>query len=211
MANPLDVLLFEAQPGAGSCDAEQLLAAGHRVHRCFEPHEPAHHSDAVGPLCVGVTEGSCPLTGDIDVALVVRRGVTPQVTPTEFGVTCALRAGIPVVEDGQDLFDPFSPWVTSRVRSDVVTSCEQAAFEAFDPLAADIRARATRITAAPDLDPQRLRFRFLTEGSDLTVEISGPEVTASARQALGVRVLDAVRCSERTFGRVNVTYRPDVT
>src|SRR3546814_9180958 len=58
-----------------------------------EPGEPAFP-------CKGLVDpSSCPLEGHIDVALLVRPRIAPRPTAVEDGVTCALRAGVPLVED----------------------------------------------------------------------------------------------------------------
>lgn len=132
MAKDLDVLLIESSPGVGAADAERLESAGHRVHRCYPDHAArgGHVPLRERSLCVGVTEGSCPLDRGVDVALLVRHRVATRPLASEAGVSCALRAGVPVVEDGPDLLDPYGPWVTVRVGDrDVVASCEHAAID----------------------------------------------------------------------------------
>ena len=54
----------------------------------------------------------------------------------EDGVRCAIRAGVPIVEDGSDFYDPFDPWVARRVgpHDDLVAECVAAADRRFDEL-----------------------------------------------------------------------------
>ena len=123
MTKTLDVLLVGSDP-IWLEEAERSLADhGHRVHRCHEP------GDAPFP-CVGLTDpAACPLDHAIDVTLLVRRGVHPRPMPAEDGVRCAIRAGVPIVEDGSDFYDPFDPWVARRVgpHDDLVAECVAAA------------------------------------------------------------------------------------
>src|SRR3546814_20188340 len=126
----MDVLLIQSRPGAARAAAESLEAAGHRVHLCHEPGEPAFP-------CKGLVDpSSCPLEGHIDVALLVRPRIAPRPTAVEDGVTCALRAGVPLVEPGSELLDPSGPWVTLRTHTDdaVVASCAEATQLRHDPL-----------------------------------------------------------------------------
>lgn len=212
MTKTLDVLLIEARAGDGAVDADRLEAAGHRVHRCWtttDPTDPHPGSNAEEQsLCTGVTAGSCPLDHGIDVALLVRRRITRQPTATEAGVSCALRAGIPVVENGPDLLDPFEPWLTARVGDDVAASCLEAVERGFEPLRDDIRNRITGVLHGAGVDPHAVESAVTYDHPRLTVQLRGPAVSTSVQQALGVRVLDAVRSSPRTFGQVDVAYEP---
>lgn len=125
----LDVLLIESRPGSGAIDAGRLEAAGHRVHRCHPDTRPGLEAPLPARdryLCTGVTAW-CPLDDGVDVALLVRRRVMPRPVAREAGVSCALRAGVPVVEDGPAVLDPFEPWLAGRVAGDVVAACEAAA------------------------------------------------------------------------------------
>lgn len=127
MGDRLDILLIESQPGDGDLDAALLEAAGHSVHRCWPPQRYGRTPRRDRYLCVGVTRQRCPLQEGIDVALLVRGRLASEPTVRESGVTCALRASVPVVEDGVDLLDPFTPWLSGRAGMDVVTACEEAA------------------------------------------------------------------------------------
>lgn len=129
MTNGLDVLLIESQPGDGVVDAELLEAAGHRVHRCRpdRSRSTGRQSQRERFLCSAVVSGTCPLQSNIDVVLLVRGRVATCPTTYETGVSCALRAGIPVVEDGPELLDPYAPWITVRAGDDVLAACEEAA------------------------------------------------------------------------------------
>jgi hypothetical protein len=127
MGDRLDILLIESRPGDGDADAALLAAAGHRVHRCWPPQRFGRTPLRDRYLCVGATRQRCPLQEDIDVALLVRGRVSSEPGAREAGVACAIRAGVPVVEDGVDELDPFTPWLSGRAGTDVVGACEAAA------------------------------------------------------------------------------------
>lgn len=209
MTKPLDVLLIESRTGEGVDDADRLEAAGHRVHRCWTPTETGSTSET-GALCTGVTADDCPLEHGIDVALLVRRRITPRPTSSEGGVSCALRAGVPVVEDGPDVFDPYEPWLAARVAGgDVATACAEAVERGFDALRSAIADRVRAVLRGAGVDPAAVSSTISYEHPRLTVVLRGPVVTTPVQQALGVRVLDAVRGSDRTYGQVDVAYEPE--
>lgn len=200
MTKPMDVLLIEAHPGDGEVAADRLQAAGHTVHHCYTDHD---HT-----VCSAITDHTCPLDDGIDVALLARGRITPRPTATEAGVACAVRAGIPVVEMGSDVLDPFEPWVAARVDDDVVAACEEGVRRGYDSLRSGIRQRTERTLQSAGIDPGDVSVSFEVDAPRLTVQLQGPPVTPSVQQALGVRVLDALRSEPRTFGQVNVTYVP---
>jgi hypothetical protein len=201
MTNPLDVLVLESHPHAATMAVADLEAAGHRVHRCHRPGDR-------GFPCVGVTDPTaCPIANGVDVALVVRRRVSPRPTPLEGGVSCAIRAGVPVVEEGPDTLDPFAPWLAGRSHGNVVEACERAVGVAYAPLREAILARLVPLVTAVGVDLAAIECRIAPDGPRLQVELSGPEVGRALEHAFGVRVLDAVRSFGRTFGEVNVTYQ----
>lgn len=213
MTTTLDVLLIESHPGAGTTDADRLEVAGHRVHRCYPATEDPGADGRVAVrdsyLCAGVTTGSCPLDDGIDVALLVRQRLATQPVASEGGVSCALRAGVPVVEDGPDLLDPFEPWLAGRVAGDVAADCEAAAQRAFEPLRRGVEARVGRLLTAVGVDPAAVSSTFELRWPRLNVVLAGPAITPKLEHALAVRVLDAVRGADRTYGQVNVSYTVD--
>ena len=211
MTKPLDVLLIEARTGDGAADADRLHAAGHRVHRCYgqAQHTAGPPTSETASLCTGVVDGDCPLDHGIDVALLVRKRIARRPTATEAGVSCALRAGIPVVENGPDIFDPFEPWLTARANGgDVATTCVEAVEKGFEPLRSAIGSRIHDVLQGAGIDPRTVIASIAYDHPRLTVALRGPKVSTSVQQALGVRVLDAVRGSGRTYGQVDVHYEP---
>ena len=201
MAETLDVLLLESHPHAADEAAASLEAHGHRVQRC--------HDDPEYPFpCRGLTSADgCPLDGHIDVAVLAQRGRHAVPTDLQGGVRCAIRARVPVVETGAGTFDPFGPWVTSRIpiSGDVVAACAAVVDRRFDDLRELIDGRIARLLAVAGIDPKAVTCTFDVTGTSLDVHLSLPgAVSHGIEQGLAVRVLDAVRADGRTFGRVDV-------
>lgn len=181
---------------------DDLEAAGHRVHRCYDVGDK-------GFPCRGVTSpADCPLEHGVDAALVVRPRVVPQVTPLESGVTCALRAGVPVVEQGTTSLDPFAAWITRRVDDrGVAATCEDAVEDGWAGLRDRIQHRAMRVLSGNDR-PGPLACAFERRGRRLAVRLSGPPLPDAAVHAVAIRVVDAVRAEGRRHQEIDVTYSP---
>lgn len=200
MNGTLDVLVLENGPGGAHAAIDELEAAGHRVHRCHELGEPSFP-------CRGVVETSaCPLEGAIDVALVVRHHVHPEPSPLEDGVSCALRAGVPVVEEGPGIHDPYGPFITARAtQGTVAEACEEAVAVGYQPLVDDVLARCAALFASAGIDADQVSCRIELAWPRLLVHVEVPApVTKSTQEALAVRALDAVRATRRTYDTVNV-------
>lgn len=196
---PLDVLVVEAEPDIGIPASRALVEAGHRVHRCHEPGQPAFP-------CTAVTKpGSCPLEGPIDVTLLVREHSYPHPTAAEGAVVCALRAGVPVVEDGPELLDPFTQFISVRAEGDPVAACEGAAEHRWDDLASLVVGRGREVMVAHSVGDVALSCRITGDGDTLRVHLStatpvGPRV----EQALAVRAFDVVRSERGQHAKVAV-------
>jgi hypothetical protein len=194
----LDVLLLEAGPGDGTTDALHLEDAGHHVHRCFDAHTAGSVHPSGWVPCRALTAGDCPLDGSIDVALLARRGVTPRPGPREAGVRCAVRSGVPIVEDGGDLLDPFAQWISRRTDDiGVVAACEAAATEAFAPVVDRLRTVSSVLLADLDVDPSGIDAAFEVDGDQLELRrvVLALHVDADLAKAGGevVRHMDADR------------------
>jgi hypothetical protein len=154
---------------------------------------------------------SCPIEQGVDVAVLVRPHISPRPTPLESGVSCTVRAGVPLVEKGREALDPFAPWVTARVggrvADGVVDACTEATETVFGSLLARIQRRTLRTMAAEAGRPGPLGCAIERHGRGLYVELSGPPVGKGVEHALAVRVVDAVRAEGRAFPTVDVTYR----
>ena len=99
-----DVLVPDTHSGLATQLAEQLEAAGHRVHRCV--------TDEATDRCIELTDGRCPLdTAPVDVVVSVdatSRGIRPA-----DGAACAARRRIPLVLVGAGGGHPLAPWVAA--------------------------------------------------------------------------------------------------
>jgi hypothetical protein len=206
MHESLDILVMEAQPHTNDGAIDALEAAGHRVHRC-------HDADSTGFPCRGaVDRTACPVDLELDVALLMRRGVRPQTGPLEAGATCAIRADVPIVELGTDLLDPFAPWITRRIATadEAPAACADVASNSREPLRRAIRARISALLQASGIDPGTVEVTIGGGPASLDVHLDLPEpVGVRAEHALAVRVLDAVRSSGRTYGRIDVSVSPN--
>lgn len=188
------VLLIESRPGIAEHTAQSLTAAGHTVHRCHEPGLPAFP-------CTELTQpGTCPLDQGIDVALAVRKRVLPRPTPVEDGISCTIRAGVPLVEMGPGTLDPFDQWVTKRItRDDEVEDALDEAIEIGDlPLKRDIARRVASLLERAGISPEDLSVAIERRAGETVVELrrSGEE-DERLDHALAVRTLDAVRADRR--------------
>jgi hypothetical protein len=205
MREPLDILVMQSQPHTDDGAIEALEAAGHRVHSC-------HDDDSTGFPCRGaVDRGACPVDLDLDVALLMRRGVQPQASPLEAGATCAIRADVPIVELGTDLLDPFAPWITRRITSaaEALEACEEVAVRNRDPLRRAIQEKIAALLGAAGIDPATVECTIQGGRAALEVHLDLPDpVGLRLEHALAVRVLDAVRASGRTYGQIDVSVSP---
>ena len=200
MTRPLDVLVLESRRGGARFVADELEANGHHVHRCHEPGDPSFP-------CRGVSDPSdCPLDGPMDAALLVRQHTGPDPSFLEAGVACAIRAGIPVVEDGSTVLDAYAPWVTARVVGGaVVAGCHQAVARAYEPVIADVLRRCSPLFDATGIDPSKVTCRIELVWPRLHVCLDVPgSVSKGVREALAVRALDAVHSGRRSYDTVNV-------
>lgn len=203
MTRPLDVLVLENGRGGARLATEELEAAGHRVHRC---HDPAASTFP----CVGIDDRSeCPLEGPVDVALLVRHHIHPHPSALEDGVACAIRAGVPLVEQGPDILDPYAPWLTTRVgREPVAVACERAVTTAFEPVIEDVLRRCAVVLETAGIDTTRVtcQMELMWPRLIVHIEVPGP-VSKGLREALAVRALDAVQASRRAYSTINVQVR----
>lgn len=116
-------VLVMGAPGPATEDAvSSLERAGHEVVRCNNPGEPPFP-------CKGLT-GTCPLDEqDVDVALAVRARAWARPTVFDRGVSCAVRARVPVVLAGTSVLNPYEKWATevAERHEEVVEAVERAA------------------------------------------------------------------------------------
>lgn len=203
MTRTLDVLVIESQRHAADVAVDDLLAAGHRVHRCY----PEHSS---GFPCRAVTDpDDCPLDRAADVALLARRHPTPRPTPLEQPVTCALRAGVPVAEAGpRRTFDPYADWVTARTDDPAATvsTVERAADEALLSLRRTVLATIAPLLRDEDVDPAATAIEIVRQARALHVRVQLPvEVDESLRQAVSVRALAALHGARGNHATIGIS------
>lgn len=199
---PLDVLVLESRRGAAAAAAQELARAGHRVHRC-------HHPADDGFPCIGLADGDCPLDGHVDVAVLARENGGPQPTPLEDGVSCALRAGVPLVEVGPaDEDDPYDEWLTARAEpgTDLVAAAEQAAAQTRRAMGRTILTVIAPLLADAGLSPQAATCTVEPEGRALHVRIDVPAaVDEGLQNALAVRALAALGAARRTHDSIGIS------
>jgi hypothetical protein len=200
-----DVLLIESRPSAGRNLAYDLERSGHRVHRCYDHPTPVAAAGA-GPLCTAAVGGSCPIDEGIDVALLASGDALARPTFSEGGVSCALRAGVPVVQADPSASPTFGSWVATSTTANAADAVAEAVEAGFATLRHDIADRMAQVLDQAGVEPASVTCRFERDGTRLEVIVSGPEVDRPVQQALGVRVLDAVRIGRRDWDQVTVTY-----
>jgi hypothetical protein len=199
----MDVMLIESRPGVGEGVATALTEAGDRVHRC----QTAEHRDAAFP-CRGIEHPEeCPLSRGAQVAVLVRHRISHPPTPNEHGVYCALRAGLPVVEEGPEVIDPFEPWLTSRSDGDIVGSCRAALEIAVAPWRDSVVETTSPIVAEAGIDPTLVDWSIEVGADRLHLVARGPALDRSARSRVAVRALGVVRGSPFARECMDVDYR----
>ena len=107
----MHVLMIETSSVAGGETAAALAAGGHRVHTC--------QAESVDICCRALMGEPCPLDSHLVAAVVAPDDKTGSGSgSTDYGITCALRRGIPfvlVAGSGHKGVHPMSSWVTRRV------------------------------------------------------------------------------------------------
>ena len=76
-----------------------------------------------------------------------------------------------------------------------------------DPDLTDLRYAVLSHTRGALADIDDLVCVVERSGPHIVVRLGGPAITPARRQALSVRVLDAVRSIGRTYGQVDVAYQ----
>jgi hypothetical protein len=119
---PLRVLVSETDAYLAAKVGALLERSGHEVLRCCESGDRS-------PRCLsGNGLADCPLDQPVDVAVAVRSPGRSTPRPREAGVTCSIRAGVPLVVAGPAAENPFG--ACARVITDeghVVDACASAA------------------------------------------------------------------------------------
>jgi len=193
----MDVLLVESDPGVGAAASAALAEAGHTVRQC-------HPDGGVFP-CVGLAGGACPIAEGTDVAVVARAACAMEPTAGEDGVACALRAGLPVVQVGRSLEEPYQPWLAGRADvEDLADAVERARSRAMGELVLAIRGRIDLLLSRAGIEPAAVSCAAGRTGHSLRIRISGDPGLAAVREALAVRAYDAVRAFGTTFDEIHI-------
>lgn len=183
----MDVLVTESIAGAAETAAAELVAAGHRVHRCHEAGAPLFP-------CAGLAS-SCPLeSGEVDLVLAVRPHVRTTPAAGEDGVTCGLRRRLPVAVYGQTVMNPFEAFGADPVEGDLVAECVRIAGarrpgheDAAREIILDTLAVEGHTTDGVDCVVRRHDDRLAVE------VLLDPSVPAKAREVVAVRVVGRLR------------------
>jgi hypothetical protein len=197
----LRVLVTEDVRGAADEAVAELEQAGHTVLRCCEP------TGAAFP-CAALRDGSrCPLDAQIDVALAVRRHSHPRPTRREVGVSCALKARVPLVVAGHGGCDPFAQWESEFLprTHQIVEACERVARaplwehgrRADRAIREVLRTHGYRGVSAP-VTVQRLDGR-------LVVHVRATkEIPKQLHGMISVRIVAALRDHDRDAAGIDV-------
>lgn len=207
MATGLNLLVLESHPGAADRAIASLEEAGHQVRRC-------HEGDGAAFPCKGLSGASdCPLDEPVDVTLLVRRGIAPRPTEHEDGVTCALRAHVPLVEDGADVLDPYEPFLTARVwaEDDVVQVVEAASQAALEELAADIRSSLVAFLVGAGRSEDSVEVRARAEHGVLHLELIGDDLDGTLAGRVSVKAADRARELPRRWRSIEVSVHEPVS
>jgi hypothetical protein len=140
------------------------------------------------------------------VALIVRSRDALSPTALEQGAACAIRAGVPLVEAGPAALDPYEPFLAARAGDDIVSTCKAASEGALDDLRGAILRLVAPTLASAGIPTGQTVCRVEPAATRMQVTFDLPvAVTPAVKQAVAVRVLDAVRCAPRTYGPVQVS------
>lgn len=184
----MDILVTETVDGTARAAVDQLVEAGHRVHRCHEPGAPAFP-------CAGLDGSGCPLDAtNIDLVLTVRPRVRPTPAPNEDGVACGLRRHVPVAVWGHTAMNPFEDLGAQVVHGDLVSECERIArgpLVEHERVATATLRTALEVAGAPT-EPAAVSVR--RHDGRLRVRITvAPSVPDRVREIAAVRVVGRLR------------------
>lgn len=94
-----------------------------------------------------------------------------------------------------------------QVMTDATLLPTKGVTDDLERLRTSILRRVAGIVRTLGVEEHELSCELDGDAGDLLVIITGPPLTVGVRQALGVRVLDAVHADGRTFGTVNIALR----
>lgn len=179
-------LLIESSPGVGAEAAAALSDAGHPVVRCHEQGQPTFPcGDLASP-------GSCPLHGPgaVDVVLSVRHPDDAEPTAAEAGVTCALRAGVPVVVLGDQEANPFAALTVPVADDDPVAAVVAAYRAGKEVAAAPLRAEVLRLLgeAGASADEDAVEIDVERQGERYRIAVTVPADLPITNESIATHV-----------------------
>lgn len=177
-------LLIESSPGVGADAAAALSDAGHPVLRCHEEGQPTFPcGDLAAP-------GSCPLHGPgaVDVVLSVRHPDDAEPTAREAGVTCALRAGVPVVVLGDQDANPFAALTVPVVDEDPVAAVVAAYEAGMEATAAPLRAEVLRLLEEAGAPTEPVSVAVDREGDRYRIAVAVPADIPITNESIATHV-----------------------
>jgi len=193
------ILVMESAPGEALAAEAELTAAGHDIVHCHEDRARAFP-------CKGV-EGSvpCPLADEpVDVALIVRDPLGVAVTPWEKGVTCALRARVPVVAEAGAMGNPYGDYVVIA-GDDLAQSLAAVATGGRVRHAEAVRSYLLSMSAFSGIEPDDLVVTATMSAGRLRLFVRLPEdVGPTARTAVMSRAALAARRYDPTCRTIEV-------
>lgn len=191
-------LLLTTDDGPVDEIVDELAAAGYEVRRC--------HEGGLRFPCAGLAGGGCPLeaTGGVDVAIDVRQHPWPDPTSLEVGVTCALRAGVPLVVVGRR-GHPFEPWAMSSVEGggDLAARCEQAMRDALGPAREAVSGAVRSVLDNHGLGDEPVAVDVTRQRNRLHVSI-GIEADDTVRGLAAARAASALRPLDRAATAIEI-------
>lgn len=192
-------MVLESAPGAADPAVDALNAAGWTVSRCQE-------SDRAPFPCNGILDPErCPLARRVDVAVLVRADGDPAPTAREAGVTCAVRAGVPLVQDAKEAVTPFDGWMTAKViGGDVVEACRRAVATHRSRLAGVVVAAIAPTLERAGVAPTSVRCWIHEAPAGLHLEIAGPFPT-DITGMIAVRAMTALPRALRGAEQLDIT------
>jgi hypothetical protein len=195
----MDVLLLETEPHAADGAEHVLTRAGHSVHRCHEAGARRAFP------CAAVAGKPCPVfERGIDVAVTIRSHPGAKPASFEDGVSCALRAHVPVVVAGRTAIHPFEEWATDVVdrEDNLVDACERAAAAMLTRHSEIATSALETSLRAGGVETSRCRARVYRRGGRLKVSLDpGLVVDRTTAELAARRVMDAVReCDQFAAG-----------
>ena len=204
MAEQLNVLVVESDPGAGANARDALRRAGHTVLRC---HPEGTHAFP----CNALAEGErCPFDAQaVDVVVDVRRRPRAEPSPFEDGVRCGLQRHVPLVVAGRLISNPFENYATEVVvgDGDVVAACERAATSSLPKHSEVARVALGDALRRRGLDGGGYEVMVFRREGVLTVEAYvGAELDHTTKSVASARMVGAVRQLDRFANGIDVCF-----